>query len=177
MPLLLALLTVIGLLALWWWRARAGRKPAGPADPVGADAVREALRRFRYRQETGRHPAETVEDPRLAAAGVMAAVMRLKGELTPDQLNQLRVECRAAFRVAQAEADEIAAVGRWLASQSDDPEDAIRRLLPVIRDRAEPEAHADLARMLERVAAVEGGGPNDRQRAVVAQARKALDVA
>ncbi|MEO1331105.1 MAG: hypothetical protein AAFW46_15760 [Pseudomonadota bacterium] len=175
MHILVGLLTLLALLAVWWWRVRAAGAAAREAVEA-TDDVRAALRRFKYQRKAGEHPAESLDDPRLAAAGMMAAVARLKGDLTADQMNQLRVECRAAFRVVQSEADDIAAYGRWLAAQSEDPDDVIRRLAPIVRDRAEREAHGDMVRMLDRVAAVEGGAPNDLQKAAIARVRKALAV-
>lgn len=176
MHILVGLLTLLGLIAVWWWRIRAAGAAAREVGQV-TDDVQAALRRFKYQRRAGQHPAESLDDPRLAASGMMAAVARLKGDLTADQMNQLRVECRAAFRVAQSEADDIAAYGRWLAAQSQDPDDAIRRLVPIVRDGADPEAHGDLVRMLERIAAVEGGAPNDLQKDAVARVRRLLNVA
>lgn len=175
MHILVGLLTLLGLIAVWWWRIRAAGQAAQEIGQA-TDDVQAALRRFKYKRKAGQHPAEAIDDPRLAASGIMTAVAKLKGDLTADQMNQIRVECRAAFCKNQAEADDVAAYGRWLASQSQDPDDAIRRLAPIVRDRAEAEAHGDLVRMLERVAAVEGGRPNDLQDAAIGRVRSTLGV-
>ncbi len=173
MHIILGLLTLIGVIALWVWRARM----AGEASREVVDAsedVQAAFRRYGYRRQAGKHPAENLDDPRLAAAGMMAAIARLEGDMSTERMNAIRVECRASFRLGDKEADEIAAFGRWLAEQSKDPDDAVRRLLKIVRDKAPREAHEDMIAMLTRVASVEGGGPNDLQKDSIARVRRGL---
>ncbi|MEL6978001.1 MAG: hypothetical protein AAGM38_04900 [Pseudomonadota bacterium] len=168
----LALLAVLGAVAIWIWRARMAAE-AGREAIDAADDVRAALRRFGFRRQAGRHPADLVDDARLAAAGMMAAIARMDGALTVAQTNAIRVECRASFRTSQQDADDIAAYGRWLADQSQDPEDALRRLGARVKKLAGEEAQSDLILMLERVAAVENGVSKD-QRIAIDQLRKRL---
>lgn len=170
MHIIIVAATLIALIAYGLWRARATSAAAEDIVDAAQDA-QAALRRFGYRRKAGVHPADQVEDARLAAAGMMAAIARMDGDLTADQMNALRVECRASFRVPQPEADDIAAYGRWLAGQSQDPDDAIRRLARVIRAQAGAEAQKDLIAMLTRVAAVEGGGPSELQSAAIDRVR------
>lgn len=176
MHILLGLIAIVGVIALWIWRARAAAEVASDVVDAASDA-QSALRRYGYRRKAGEHPADGVDDPRLAAAGVMAAIARMDGDLTADQINALRVECRATFRVDQREADDMAAYGRWIASQSQDPGDSIRRLTRVIRDRTDREAHEDMVRMMRRVASVEGGSPNELQEEAISRMSRALSVA
>lgn len=176
MHIVIAALTVIGVVAVWIWRARAAAQAS--RDIVeAADDVRAVIRRHGFQRKSGRHPAETVEDPRLAAAGMMAAMARLDGALTEKQINALRVECRASFRVSQVEADEIAAYGRWLADQSKDPDDSLRRLGRVLRAIAPREAQEDMIAMLTRVASAEGGAPSDVQAAAIERVRRGFQIA
>lgn len=132
----------------------------------GADDVRAAVKRYRSRAATGSHPCEDIDDARLAAAGMMAAIAGMDGPLTKGQIDAIRVECRAAFRVVQREADEIAAFGRWLAEEADGSEDALHRLSSKLRALAPAEAQRDLIRMLERVADVEGGVSAEQRQAI-----------
>lgn len=168
----LAVLAVLGVVALWMWRARMAAE-AGREAVDAADDVRAAVRRFGFRRQAGRHPADLVDDARLAAAGMMAAIARMDGALTQAQTDALRVECRAAFRTPQKDADDIAAYGRWLADQSQDPEDALRRLGARVKKLASKEAQGDLIGMLERVAAVENGVSKE-QRAAIDHLRRRL---
>ncbi|MCI4660554.1 MAG: TerB family tellurite resistance protein [Neomegalonema sp.] len=173
MHILLALIAVVGAVLYWVFRARNAAHAAHELVDV-ADDVRAAVRRFGFSRKAGQHPADTVTDPRLAAAGCLAALARMDGALTQAQVNALRVEARASFRVPQAEADEIAAYGRWLADQSNTPDDTLRRLVRVIRDQAPAEAHQDFIAMCERIAAVEGGGASPVQLSAITRVRDAL---
>lgn len=176
MHILIVLITALLAIGVWIWRARAAAAVSHEVLDVAADA-KAALRRFGYRQKAGRHPADSVDDPRLAAAGMMAAIAKMDGDITAAQMNALRVECRATFRVDQKEADDIAAFGRWLAGQSQDPGDGIRRLAKIVRDRAGAEAHSDLVRMLGRIASVEGGAPSEIQTEAITLVKRSLAVA
>ena len=165
MHLLLALIAAVCFVAFWMLRTR-GAVGASADAAHASDELRAAVRRFGGRRQAGRHPAEAVDDARLAAAGMMAAVAQMDGELTKAQIDALRVECRAAFRVIQSDADEIAAFGRWLADECDDAEDALRRLGGRVRALASEEAQSDLIGMLERVAAAEGGISTEQRQAI-----------
>ena len=173
MHILIGLLTLLGVIAVWIWRMRAAADATREIVDAAADA-RSALRRYGHRRRAGQHPADIVDDPRLAASGILAAVARMDGDLTAEQANALRVECRASFRVGQREADDMAAYGRWLADQSPQASELIRRLTRVIRERASQEAHEDLLRMIERIASVEGGAPSDMQLDALQQVKRGL---
>ncbi|MBX2855315.1 MAG: TerB family tellurite resistance protein [Rhodobacteraceae bacterium] len=173
MHILIGLLTLLGVIALWIWRVRAAADATREIVDAASDA-RSALRRYGYRRKAGQHPADNVDDPRLAASGIMAAIARMDGDLTAEQANALRVECRASFRVGQREADDMAAYGRWLVDQSPQTSELIRRLTRTIREQAPSDAHQDLLRMMERIASVEGGEPSDFQRDAIHQVKRGL---
>lgn len=175
MHILLSLIAALSLIAFWILRTRGVSAPTRDADDVSGD-VRAAVRRYGARRAAGRNPCDEVNDARLAAAGMMAAIARMDGEFTKAQVDQLRVECRAAFRIKQADSDEIAAFGRWLADQSADMEDALRRLGARVQALASEEAQADLIGMLERIAAVEGGVSGE-QRSAIDNVRRRLALA
>lgn len=173
MHVLIGLIAIIGAVAFWLWRVRAAAEASNEIVDAASDA-RAALRRYGYRRKAGQHPTESVDDPRLAAAAILAAVAKMDGDLTADQFNALRVECRASFRVDQGEADDMAAYGRWLADQCKSPDDAIRRLAKIVRDRAPKEAHGDMIRMMERVASVQGGAPSSLQKDAIEMVKRTL---
>lgn len=176
MQILFALLAVIAVIAYILVRGRGASGPARDILDVGEGSRAGGARRDGFQKANGRHPVENVDDARVAAAGLMTALARLDGELTKPQIDAIRVECRAAFRVPQTEADDIAAYGRWLAGQSQDPDDAIRRLSQKLRELASDEAQRDMIGMLERVAATEDGVSED-QRAAIDRVRRTLNFA
>ena len=103
MPFILAAIGVLIAAAVWYQRARAAKDAAG--DLIGAaNDARLAARRFGYRMKANVHPVELIEDPRLAAAGVAAAVAGMDGPLTREEIDQLAQECQVVFGAERAEA-------------------------------------------------------------------------
>ena len=174
MHILLSLIAALSFLAFFVLRAR-GRIDAARDVAHASEDLRDAVKRFGAKRAAGRHPADVVDDARLAAAGMMAAIARMDGAFTKVQIDALRVECRAAFRVVQKDADEIAAFGRWLAEECDDVEEALLRLGARVRELASEEAQSDLIGMLERIAAAEGGVSPEQRRAIDDVRRQLLE--
>jgi hypothetical protein len=77
MHILAAILAVILGAAFWIYRLNAARDAAETLAGAAND-VRLAARRFGFRRKTNLHPADCVDDPRLAAMGIarMAADCR-----------------------------------------------------------------------------------------------------
>lgn len=167
MPFLLFLLGALGAIALWYWRYRAARDAVGEVGEIASE-VRSAFRRYGYKRKVGQHPADAVEDPRVAAVAILAATARLDGALTRAQIDAITREAAAAFRIDLGEAEQMGAYGRWIADQAADPDDVVRRLTPLIRDKAERPAHLDLVARMHAVAEVENG-VSDMQEQLIAR--------
>lgn len=153
MPVLLAILGILGAAALWYWRFRMAKDAAGDLIDAARD-VRAAARRFGFRRQTHVHPADAVEDPRLAAAGIALAVASIDGPHTRGELDALATECRARFGVGADEATDMVAFGRWVAGQCGTPEEAVRRLGRVVRKHAF-DAGEDLLELTRAVASAD----------------------
>lgn len=151
MPVLVVLLGAIAVAAFWLWRVRAAKDAAGELIDAAQD-VRRAARRFGFRRQADRHPADCIEDARLAAMGVVVAVSELDGPLTRDEIEHLVVEAQVTFGTDKAEAEEIVAFGRWIAAQCGTKAEAVRRLSRIVARLAGPSALPDLARMAEAAA-------------------------
>lgn len=173
MHILLGALAVLGAIAIWVWRIRMAAEAAREVAGV-ADDMRAALRRFGMRRRAGQHPSDVVDDPRLAAAGILAALARMDGDITDRQRNAIEVEARAVFRVDAAEAQDIAAYGRWLSSQSANADDAVWRLSRRFQALASNDTYDDLLGMMTRIAAIEGGEPNALQNDAIETVRRRL---
>ncbi len=173
MPYLIALLGVIGAIGVWWWRIRMAKVALGAAVDAAKD-VRLAARRFGFKNKTNAHPADAVEDPRLAAAGIIAAVAEMDGPLGRAELDTLMLECRRVFGVPADEAMDMVSFGRWVAGQCGTPDEAVRRLLKIVRAKAGPDALPDLLAMMETVAKSDGAELTERQTEAMAQAKRVL---
>ena len=159
-----AILAAAGALAFWMYRARDVADASHGMLDIAQDA-RSAIRRFGYRRKKNVNPLDDVDDPRLAAAGILAATARLDGDYTREQLDRISRECLETFEVSQAEAEDMTAFGRWLA-QHGEPEEVVRRLGRNLRATLGDDQRTALHAMISRVAAVEGGAPSERQEEV-----------
>lgn len=135
MPFLLGFLGLLALVGLLYWRLRLAREAAGELIEAGP-GVRAAARRLGVRRRGDVHPADAVEDPRLAAVGAALAVAGMDGPHSQAELTAAAAECRSRFGVDADEAGDMVALGRWLAGECATPEDAVRRLGRVVRKHA-----------------------------------------
>lgn len=176
MHILLGLLGALGAAMVWYWRMKMAREAAG--ELVGAaNDVRLAIRRFGYKRRHKTHPADCVDDARLAAAGIVAAIAGMDAPLSQREIDRLTAEAGAVFGVAPAEAVDIAAFGRWVAGQCNSPEEAVRRLTRVVRDKAGVEAGPDLLAMAEAVSTADGAPMDTREADALAAIRRGLGMA
>lgn len=163
MHIFLGFLAVIGFAIYWIWKIRNAAAVAKDVVEV-ADDVRAAVRRFGYRRHADQHPLDAVEDPRLAAAGILAAIAKMDGDYTREQMTMIQNECIRVFEASSKEAEDFAAGGRWLAQQLSNPDEVIRRLARKLSGTLAPAESTQLLAMVERVASVEGDGVSDPQR-------------
>jgi len=176
MHIVLAVLGLLGAAMFWYWRLKMAREAVGELASA-ADDVRLAIRRFGYLRKHKTHPADCVDDPRLAAAGIAAAVAGIDAPLSQAEIDRLTAEAGSVFGVRSAEAVDIASFGRWIAGQCQSPEDAVRRLTKVVRAQAGPEAGPDLVGMVEKVAGADGAGLGEREEDAIAAIRRGLGMA
>jgi hypothetical protein len=161
MPLVVFVLGVIAAAAVWYWRMQAARDAAGELLDVAND-VRLAARRFGYRRRHNVHPADSVDDARLAAMGIVAAITAMRGPATREQIIEMGLQAQSKFDVPRPQAEEIVTFGRWIITRCGSNDEAVRRLAKRLRDLAGPEALPDLHEMIARV----NGGPPDQEQAV-----------
>ena len=173
MHILLGLLGIVGALALWYWRMKMAREAAGELVDAAND-VRLAVRRFGYKRAHDKHPADCVEDPRLAASGIALAVAGCDAPLSRAELTMMAAEAGSVFQTSTEESDEIAAFGRWLQGQCQTPEEAVRRLSKVVRLKAGAEGSAQMIEITSRVAAADRGELTERQTSLIDQLRREL---
>lgn len=173
MPFILGILGVLSVVALWYWRVKAAQEAAGEVANAAND-VRLAIRRFGYLRKHKTHPADCVEDPRLAAAGIVAAIAGMDAPLSKAEIDRLTAEASAVFGVDSREAVDIATFGRWIAGQCATPEEAVRRLTKVVRAQAGAEAGPDLLALVEAVATADGAPMGDPERDAQTAIRRGL---
>ncbi len=162
MPILIMLLGVVGAVAVWYWRMKAAREVGGELLDAAND-VRLAARRFGYRRKHDVHPGDSIDDPRIAATGLLIAIAESDGALTAAELEAVRLEIQRVFDITAAEADELIAVGRWIVGQCGGAHPALRRLARRLRTLAGGEVLPDLMVMGAAVAGAGGDGPDAKE--------------
>jgi uncharacterized tellurite resistance protein B-like protein len=162
MHLLLSLVAIIAAIGFWYWRARMAAQAAREASSAAKDA-RLFLRRIKFQRNSKEHPIDAVDDPRLAAAGVIVTIAQMDGDLSKAEIASMETEARIAFNVDEVEGGDIVAFGRWIAGQSTSPEETVRKLAKVVRAQAGPEAWPQLIAMIETVASADGRPLTERQ--------------
>jgi len=127
MPAILAAIGVIAAVVFFIFRAR---NAAGAATDLFdmANDVRLAARRFGFRRKADIHPAESIEDPAIAIAGIASAFLELDRLPTSEQRAALTRALKKTLSLPAQDADELSILGRWMASECGTPDAAISRL-------------------------------------------------
>ena len=127
-------------------------------------------------QKHNTHPADAVDDPRLAAAGIVVAIATMDQPISQSEISALKSASQSTFDVTEREALDIVSFGRWVSDQCGTNDEAVRRLSKVRVKLAGPEAGPDLLAMIERVATADGGALGEDEAAAIATVRRTLGV-
>ncbi|MBZ9707572.1 hypothetical protein LB543_12665 [Mesorhizobium sp. ESP7-2] len=150
MPFLIAVLGVLGAAALWWYRMKAMNDAAREvADVVGR--VQGNIRRKKLRKQAALSPLTVIDDPVVAAATLITAMVSEGGPVLPQREAVIR-EVISQIADGQKKTDEAVVYAKWAASQIDDTTIVIDKLAPFLRERLDPNERDDLLQMLNRVA-------------------------
>ena len=127
MHILIALVGIIIAGYVWALRARNAANVATDIADMAGD-VRAAARRFGFSRRANVHPAESIEDPNIAAAGIASAFIALDDLPTRDEKDALNVQLRRVLQVDQQTSTELMVLGHWLVEECHGPQPAITRL-------------------------------------------------
>jgi uncharacterized tellurite resistance protein B-like protein len=174
MTAFLGLLAILCVAAVWYWRVR-GARGGGRTILAPPKDGRPASRRLMHRRN-GAHPADTVDDPRLAASGIIVAVATMDGPISAGEIARLKRTAQETFEVTEREALDILSFGRWVASQCATNAEAVRRLSKIVMKTAGPAAGPDLVRMIEEVATADGGELGEEERDALETVRRTLGI-
>jgi hypothetical protein len=134
-----------------------------------------AQRRLESQREAKRAPLRSIGDPREAATALMIAAARVRGEVTPEQLEAMREQMRTVLGFGD-DLEHRLSYCRFAAEGTEAPEAAIDEVAPLLRTALDPAEREELRAMLERVTALHGG-PTDRQERFVALALRRVSEA
>ncbi|RLJ59028.1 hypothetical protein BCF46_1170 [Litoreibacter meonggei] len=163
MPILIAIIGALGAAAYWYFRMRdigvAGRDLVNVANDV-----RLAARRFGFSRRSNVHPAESIEDPKVAIGGLAVAFLELDDLPSQEARIAMTRELQQATRVDLEDAEELVILGRWLMSECGGPEPAVSRLSRKLYKLGGGEQLAPLMQVLNAIGAAGNGALSDRQR-------------
>lgn len=128
MPTLLVVIALVAGAAYWLYRSR----QAADTTRVVLDATHEvkaAARRFGFRTRANQHPSEGVDDPRVTAAALLVLTAETDGGISRAEQEAIMEQLQSVFDMHTAEAEDLYLFSKWLASQSSNPDDMIRRLI------------------------------------------------
>lgn len=146
MQLLIALLAILFAVLAWsmMGQSRAPRRRVAP-------------RRRGEGHSTRGHPAERLDDPKLAAAGVAVAIATMDGPLTAGEITTLKTEAIGLFDIDDRTALELVSDGRWIVAEYPSLDEAVEDLARAVRKYAGNAVLDDLLTLVRRVA--EAGAP------------------
>jgi uncharacterized tellurite resistance protein B-like protein len=153
MHILAAVGAILGVLLLVLFRMQQAAHAARDLADA-ADDARGLFRRWRCKQ--ARHPLDTIDDAREAAAAMMVAAAQSDGAMTERERAAIAKEMSARFGATPQQAEALLARGRWLVQDRHDAGEVFRRLTPLLLRTCGPTERADLIDMLGKVAAADG---------------------
>ncbi|WP_296739909.1 hypothetical protein [Mesorhizobium sp.] len=150
MPFLIAIFGLLGAAAIWWYRLKyMGEAAREVADAVGR--VQGNMRRKKLRKQAALSPLTAIDDPVVAAATLITAIVSEQGPILPQRETALR-DVISEIVDSPKKTDEAVVYAKWAASQVEDTTIVIDKLAPFLRERLDLNEREDLLQMLNRVA-------------------------
>ena len=176
MHIIVALIAIATAIGIWYWRFKMAREAGGEILDAAND-VRLAARRLMYKRKHNTHPADSVDDPRLAASGIAVAVATMDAPISQAEISALSKSAQDTFDVSEREALDMVSFGRWVADQCGTSGEAVRRLSKVVAQLAGAEAAPDLVAMISDVATADGRELGEDEMGAIETVRRTLGVA
>lgn len=175
MPVLIAIIGAISAAAFFILRARNAANAASDLADMAND-VRLAARRFGFRRKTNLHPAESIEDPNIAIAGVASAFLEIDDLPTAGQRAAMARSMQDTLGITADDADELAVLGRWMVAECGTPHAAISRLTRKLMRMSGQEAFTPLLTIINGTLTAGGGDLNDTQRDALDDIKRAFRI-
>lgn len=155
MSIIAALLAAMGVVGVLLWRVNQASDAAKGLLETAED-TRGFFRWMAWRRKSGKNPLDIVSDPREAAAAMMAAIAQWDAAISDREMDAIRAQVRQFFAANEEQANELLAMGRWLARDATDIGSFLRRTATPVIAKCALQERKDLLVMLDAVANSEG---------------------
>ncbi|MGO4447907.1 hypothetical protein AB4Y96_03190 [Phyllobacterium sp. TAF24] len=161
MHIVLAVIGILGAGLIWWYRIRMlGDAASEVADGVGR--ARGYFRRQKIRRQTEHSPLTAINDPVLAAATVIYAILTEDMPHSDSYAEAVRAEILEISDAAKAE--EAVIYAKWANDQIGDAVIVINKTSPLLRQQLNDVEKQDLIAMVAKAAAAVQTSPHYGQR-------------
>jgi len=113
MHIIVAIISFLGFLLVWYWRLKAIREVARDGKKI-AETVANLPRKMRFKNKAGKGGLDVVDDPREAAVILMLEIAQARGTLTERQEAAVRGEIMHHFEFDEGDANELILQAGWL---------------------------------------------------------------
>lgn len=163
MPVLLAILSAIGVIAFYVIRARNAANAATDLIDVAQD-VMGAARRFGFRRRANIHPIESIEEPNIGVAVIANAFLELNDLPTQDMRDTLLKSMQSALNVSKDEASEMLILAKWLQNECGSADAAIHRAGRKTARMAGTKISGPLMEIIQAIAYAAPNGLSEQQK-------------
>lgn len=149
MHVLLGLLSTLSFIAILIIRAN---YTAQAMRNLGGEAagLKGAIRRFFFRRRANAHPLTLIQDPREAVLALMVAIMKDKGDLTTEQIEDL--EYWAEYRLNYNNPKDMVSLARWHVRDHVESGAVLQRISKGLTTKCSGQQRADIVDLVESAA-------------------------
>ena len=113
MHILVALIGILGFIAVWYYRLKMLRDAANDGRKA-IETVANLPRKMRFKNKSGKGGLSVVDAPRAAAALLLLDIAQARGTLTEKQEASNRGEIMHHFEFSEGDANELISQAGWL---------------------------------------------------------------
>jgi uncharacterized tellurite resistance protein B-like protein len=157
---LLAALGILAAAAFWIYRNRQTADSIHDVPDAPQD-VKAAALKFGYRPHPDQHASECADDPRVTGAAVLVLVAETDGGISTAEQVAILQKLQTVFQMSDSDADELFMFAKWLASQNNNPDDMIQRLIRRTVDLGGRDTLPDMIAMVRAVGEADTGTITD----------------
>ena len=172
MHVLLGILAVIGGIAFWVIRANMAAKSGQELVETVKD-LRNMKRSHDFRKKAEKDPVRLLDDPRIAAAAVLAALAGAERGLSKREEQEIPAKMASLFAMEQQEAVDLFAQGRWYIRELHNLDAIVDRFAAIISRHCSDGERESFIDLMGQVLEIDGDS-SEIQTSAIDRARRIL---